>query len=360
LTSKERTLAALGGEKPDLIPIQMDNFLLCAELSGRSYGEVFGDPRLLAESQLDTQRLFLHDIIDIETGVATLAEACGCEVEHPPDAAPWVVKGLFQDMPPSEVERRLADSELPVPSRSRSLRVMTDAVGILAAEAGNEVFIKAEADQGPFNLAAQLRGMDRFLMDIVDGEGYVPALLEYTSAACAAYARALIEAGADAVVIGESFAGPDVVSPRTYESLALVYERKAFDAIRGGPSRDGLTPGGAASGALISLHICGNVNRIIGRMVGSGADMLEIDEKTDLEAASREAAGKTCLVGAVSPRILRNGTPREIREEIKRVIDALKGNSRFVLSPGCSIAGDTPVGNVTAFVEAGRELGAYP
>jgi MtaA/CmuA family methyltransferase len=351
LTSKERALAAIGGGKPDLIPIQMDNFLLCAELMKKPYGEVFRDPHLLAESQLRAHRLFGHDIIDIETGVATLAEACGCEVEYPPDAAPWIVKGPFQGVPPSEIERRLGGREIPDPYRSRPLEVMTEAVGILSREAGSEIFIKAEADQGPFNLAAQLIGMDRFLMDVVDGERYVPALLEHTSASCAAYARALREAGADAVVLGESFAGPDVVSPRTYEMLALVYERKVFEAIRGGAKKTG--------GALISLHICGNVDRIIGTMAGSGADMLEIDETTDLSAASRAAAGRACLIGAVSPRILRNGIPAEVRAAAEKVIDAMRGNSRFILSPGCSLAGDTPLKNVIAFVEAGRELGAY-
>jgi uroporphyrinogen decarboxylase len=112
-------------------------------------------------------------------------------------------------------------------------------------------------------------------------------------------------------------------------------------------------------GALYSLHICGNVDGIIQGMVETGADILEVDQKTDLGKASRAASGRTCLLGAVSPRILHTGSREDVVRETGRVIGCMAGNRRFILSPGCSLPGDTPVENVLAFVETGRELGAY-
>jgi uroporphyrinogen-III decarboxylase len=37
----------------------------------------------------------------------------------------------------------------------------------------------------------------------------------------------------------------------------------------------------------------------------------------------------------------------------------MAGNYRFILSPGCSLPGDTPVENIMAFVETGKAFGAY-
>jgi uroporphyrinogen decarboxylase len=346
MTPRERSLRALTGGNPDVIPVQMDNFLVCAELSGKRYDEVFRDARLLADSQWKAWEVFGHDIIDVETGIATLAEACGCTVEYPPKAAPWVKSCIFEDLEPREIRARLTTMDIPVPSESRPLRIMMDATAMLASRAGERFLVKAEADQGPFNLAAQLRGMDRFLLDLADGQDYISPLLDFTTRVCEAYARALCESGADIVVIGDSFAGPDVVSPRIYETFAFSSERRLYNGISDIESRK-------------SLHICGNADRILDLMIRTGADILEIDEKTDLRSASRMAKGKVCLLGAVSPGIIRNGTPEDVRSEVRRVIDSMNGNRRFILSPGCSLAGDSPVENVCAFVEAGRRYSPY-
>ncbi len=345
MTPRERAFAAIRGETPDTVPIQMDSFLFCARLTGKPYGDVFRDPRLLAESQLRAQELVGLDIIDMETGVAALAEACGCAVEYPADAAPWVTRPVFREASGPEILRRLASARPPEPAGSPSLAVMIEAVRILARKTGADVLLKAEADQGPFSLAAGLVGMDRFLEDLADGGEHVIALLDFAAEACSAYASALREAGAEVIVMGDSFAGPDVVSPKTYAQLAFPREKKVISRAH-------------SCGALYSLHICGNVDSIIAKVVETGADIIEIDEKTDLASASRAAAGKACLLGAVSPRILRNGSPGEVEEETARVMRSMKGNPRFILSPGCSLAGDTPVENVRAFVRAGRELGA--
>jgi uroporphyrinogen decarboxylase len=341
VTPRARSLAAIRGERPDTVPIQMDNFLVCAQVTGRPYGEVFRDASLLAESQMSGQALLGHDIIDVETGIAALAEACGCTVEYPADSAPWIRNAILHDLSPEEIGRYLSRVEVPVPARSSSLLVMIDAVHILASCAGERFLVKAEADQGPFSLAAQLRGMDQFLLDVADRAEHVEDLLAFTTEVCRTYACALSEAGADVVVTGDSFSGPDVLSPGAYGAFAFPYQKRLYDSLRTIRARK-------------SLHICGNVDAIVERMTSTGADILEIDEKTDLHRASSVAAGKVCLLGAVSPRLLRAGGLQEIQMATRRVLESMAGNPRFILSPGCSLPGDTPIENIRAFIDAGR------
>ena len=62
--------------------------------------------------------------------------------------------------------------EIPDPQKCKSLRTVIDAVSILLDKKGEELFIMGRGDQGPFSLAAELRGMDNFLIDIATGEDY--------------------------------------------------------------------------------------------------------------------------------------------------------------------------------------------
>ena len=92
-------------------------------------------------------------------------------------------------------------------------------------------------------------------------------------------------------------------------------------------------------------------------MVSTGADILEIDHKTNLELACREANGRTCLLGPVSPTIIAQGSAQDVRAETIRAIETMKGNCGFILGPGCALGGSTKIENIKALVETGRQYG---
>jgi len=200
------------------------------------------------------------------------------------------------------------------------------------------------ADQGPFSLAAQLRGTDAFLIDIAMGEDYIDELLTFATEVYYNYARALLKTGSHATSMGESLAGPDVVSPEYYRNYGMKYEKEVINRLQ-------------KEGYIVSNHICGNVDTILDDMINTDARILEIDEKTDFKLASRKANGKTCLLGPVSPAILRTGIPNEIRKETIKAIEIIKNNPACILGPGCALGGDTPVENIKIFITTAREFG---
>ena len=343
---KERVLCALNFQKPDRVPIDLHNFLVCAELMGLPYDEVFSDPALIAESQIKGVEIFGHDMVLVEAGVATLAQSCGCEIEHSHFTAPWVKKPLFSENSSKEISNIVRNTEPPDPSKTNALKTIIDAVKILVDKKGDGLFIMGMADQGPFSLACQLRGIDKFLMDLALEEDYIPELLEFTSIAYFEFANALLEAGAHATSMGESIAGPDVVSPDYYRKYAYKYEKRVIEKLN-------------RKGYIVSNHICGKVDEIITDMVATGADILEIDHKTNLAMAIKKSANKTCLLGPVNPVTFRNANLKQIRDETEQVIKTIKGNYGFIIGPGCALAGDTRIENIKTFVETVKELGKY-
>ena len=344
MNSKERVEAAIRLEEPDRLPVDLHNFLVCAELMKMPYGDVFNSPELIAESHLKGISLFGHDMVLVEAGVATLAESCGCELEYPEDAAPCIKKPILGGKTPKEIKPILKNLDVPDPAKAKPLKTVIDAVRILLDKKGDELFIMGRADQGPFSLACELRGMNDFLLDLATEEDYIEDLLEYTSEVYYRYANALLQTGAHATSMGESVSGPSIVSPDIYRKYAMAAEKNVINRLH-------------QKNYIVANHICGKVDAILADMVTTGADILELDHETNFELACREARGKTCLLGPVSPTTLSQGTPQDVKAETIKAIEIMKGNPGFILGPGCAMGGSTNIENIKMLVQTAREYG---
>ena len=221
------------------------------------------------------------------------------------------------------------------------------ATRILARELGDRVWICARADQGPMDLAAQLRGMTEFMMDIAAGEQdeLIHALLDYSRRVATRYAFALIESGGHSTSIGEPIAGPAMISPRHYRRYPWIHEKRMADELGG-------------HGIILHLHICGDTSKITEDFVATGAQVLEIDHKTDARALKDAAHGKTCLLGNIDTNLLALGTPDEVDSACRELIESCQAGGGLILGPGCALAPHTPAENVHALVEAAKKYSA--
>ncbi|HIV24593.1 MAG TPA: uroporphyrinogen decarboxylase family protein [Candidatus Scatomonas pullistercoris] len=339
MTGLERALASIRGEKTDCRATFLHNFQMGAQRSGMDFGRYYLDGEKTAEVVLAMQKEFGNDVILQENGTAALAEALGASVVYRRDQPPVDNQVLLEKI--EDVGRLPEKIDFyQKPATSASLK----ATAILADRLGDAALLMGRGDQGPFSLAGLLLGMDNLMMELAAGEKEeeLHQLLEYCADISAAYCVAQIRAGAQATSIGESPAGPDMISPAMYRKYALPYEKKVIQKVH-------------QAGGLISLHICGNADAILADMAQTGADMLEIDQKSSLRLA-REVQQKypVCILGNISPERLRNGTSAEIRELTGAALDIFQGEPRYILGPGCAMASDTPEANVTAMLDAAR------
>ena len=108
-------------------------------------------------------------------------------------------------------------------------------------------------------------------------------------------------------------------------------------------------------GALIALHICGNIQDRLGLAPDLGVDLLSVDFKVNLSKAARDLAGRTALAGNLNPVLLREGTPEHIARETTRILEEAGNWPRFVLMPGCDVPARVPLENLQTFFAIGRQ-----
>jgi uroporphyrinogen-III decarboxylase len=176
MTSIERTLLTLQHNLPDRVPVGLHNFQVIARMMDTvSFADFFRDGAAMAEGHIKAWRRFRHDVILVENGTAALAEACGVHVVYQDDAAPVAKEPAIRSL--DEVD----SLEIPDPYTTPVLAENLKATRIVAKAIGDKAFVIGRADQGPFSLACEIRGMSEFMMDLALGEepGKIYKLLDF-------------------------------------------------------------------------------------------------------------------------------------------------------------------------------------
>ena len=83
-----------------------------------------------------------------------------------------------------------------------------------------------------------------------------------------------------------------------------------------------------------------------------------IFQHVDWEVAKQELAGRVCMAGNVPMPQLALGTPDEVRDYCKMLIDTVAGDGGYIMSAGASMDDARPE-NVKAMFEFTREYGVY-
>lgn len=336
-------MAVLRGEMPDTLPVIPQSFMFAVETAGKKICEVNRDGKKMAECHIISQEKYGYDGCVIDFDDATIAEAVGAKVIYREDE-PAIVD---ENEPVLKNLRDVYDMPIPDPYSSGRLNEWLEATRTLKEKIGDHVFIMGRADQGPFSIACLLRGTTQFMMDLImEDKKLIHDTLDYCRRISAVFAKAQKDAGAHATSIGDAFAGPNLISPEMYREFAF------------GPEKE-LTKEVQEYGIPFSLHICGNTNGIIEDMGKTGARILEVDWKLDMEMARKTVPESTVLMGNIDPSFpLVTGTPEQVDEAVRQLILKTKGKNHIV-SSGCAMGRNTPPENFRAFIAAARKYGSY-
>jgi len=103
------------------------------------------------------------------------------------------------------------------------------------------------------------------------------------------------------------------------------------------------------------LHICGKTLRLTESMVLTGAQVLSIDQQTDLKKSMETVPEDIVIMGNVDPSLLHFGTKEEIREEIRKMNRITRSHRNYIMSTGCSVHEGTPEENVMLLYEEAED-----
>jgi uroporphyrinogen decarboxylase len=168
-------------------------------------------------------------------------------------------------------------------------------------------------------------------------------VLEVNARAVTDYLNAQIEAGAQAVMLFDTWGG--ILSYADYEVFSLAYSRKVLS---------GLTKQRAGARVPNIVFTKGG-NPWLAAMMESGFDAVGLDWTSDPREARRLAAGRVALQGNLDPAALFAPVER-VREAARRVVDAFGVAPGHVFNLGHGILTKTPVDSVAAVVD---EVRAY-
>jgi uroporphyrinogen decarboxylase len=203
-----------------------------------------------------------------------------------------------------------------------------------------------------FKLAMYLRGMDKFLMDLVLNPNLVEALVAKLLKFHLEHNRRIFQASAteiDIFMLGDDFGSENglLLSPSIFRRFfkpalrCLINLAKKFNL-------------------KTMLHCCGGVRELIPDFIEMGLDILNPiqipAEGMDPEDLKREFGKDICFHGSIDvQKELPFRTPDEIRKIVRSRIEILGKNGGFILAPSHNLQPDISVDNVIAMYEAERE-----
>jgi uroporphyrinogen decarboxylase len=237
---------------------------------------------------------------------------------------------------------------LTVPDPDVHLRYVLDAVTQIRKALNNEVPLIGFSGS-PFTLACYMvEGGSTSEFALIKTMLYqrpdlLHHILETTARAVTAYLNAQIEAGAQAVMIFDTWGG--ALSHAAYHEFSLPYmERIISGLIR---EHEGAT--------IPSILFTKNGGLWLESIAASGCNAVGLDWTVDIGQARARVGSQVALQGNLDPAVLFS-TPEIIRAEVGKVLDSYGAGPGHVFNLGHGISQFTRPENALAMVEAVHEL----
>jgi len=209
-----------------------------------------------------------------------------------------------------------------------------------------------------YEICWYLRGLERWFMDMIENPAFCEALLDRTLAFWLGYyTEFLREVGdlVDVVMIGDDIgcqSGP-LFSPEFYRRVVKPRQKRLVQHIKS------LTP------AKIWYHTCGSVRQLIPDLLDNGIDILNPIQisAADMDPRDLKAAFGHKLVfwggGIDTQKVLSFAGPEEVREHVRRNLEAFKPGGGYVFNSVHNIQAGVPPENITALFAAAHTHGFY-
>ena len=291
-------------------------------------------PELACEVTLQPIRRYPLDAAIIFSDILTIPDAMGLGLRFVEGEGPSFERPLRDE----RAIRALAAPDL------ERLRYVFDAVTLTRRELQGRVPLIGFAGS-PFTLACYMvegGGSDDFRQVktlLYRRPELLHHILAVNAPAVAEYLNAQIAAGAQAVMIFDTWGG--MLSEAAYEEFSLAYSRRVIEKLTR-----------TAQGALVPrILFTKGGGSWLAAMARSGADALGVDWQTSLAQARQRVGEAVALQGNMDPMAL-FGTPESIRREVARILASHGANPGHVFNLGHGISQHTDPDNVAALVDA--------
>jgi uroporphyrinogen decarboxylase len=338
MNSYHRVISVLYGKKPDVTPVIPIVREWCSRQAGIEFTDELDNVETHVYSQSFCTNHFGYDVVWDVFGCHSESEAMGSVLKVCKGYAPVLERPAVEDY-----KRDLPKLKLIDPYLNKRLSSILEGVRRLKKRFAGEVTVIGSL-QAPFRHASVLRGHENLMRDLYKERDNLKELCEIALNSLIVYAVALISAGPDIIWISDPVSSGDVLSKKQFEEWGFPYTKRLVNMIK-------------RSGTRTIMHVCGNSIDRLETLAMTGVDCLSLDEAVDFEKARKILGADYSLLGNISTSLMAMGSPQDVEEATREVIDKAGKQGHLLVSCGCLINENCPAENVRAMVKAARE---YP
>ncbi len=344
----DRFLRALLREPVDVTPVwmmrQAGRYLpeyRATRTRAGSFMDLCRSPELACEVTLQPLERFPLDAAILFSDILTVPDAMGLGLYFAEGEGPRFEHPV----------RTAADiDKLGVPDPEQELKYVIDAVRTIRRELHGRVPLIGFSGS-PWTLStymvegssskeyANVKGM------LFDRPELMHRLLDTLAQSVTSYLNAQIAAGAQAVMIFDTWGG--ILTPRDYREFSLRYMEQIVA---------GLTREAEGRRVPVVLFTKGG-GGWLEVMADTGCDALGVDWTLDLADARRRVGDRVALQGNMDPTVL-YASPERIRQEVVTILESYGKGSGHVFNLGHGIHQHVNPEHAAAFIEAVHELSA--
>jgi MtaA/CmuA family methyltransferase len=347
MTAEERFDAVAGVHQPDRVPACP---WLTSDFFTGYYGITSHEWYGSAQRQLAAMLEFYERFPDMQYfpgfrasyGASVEPSGLGCKILYPPEAQPQA-EPVVDEIPDDIRKLRVPD-----PARDGRMPEVLEIYRYLAGELPKHGYrVTAGFLHGPIDVAAEARGMSRLLTDLYENPSAVHELLDITTETCIIWARAQYRAGGGTmkhIMVSDDIGAQ--LSRKHWLEFSMPYLKRLFETF--------------PKGVIPVAHNCARSAHLLDLYLQTGIGMIQIGPDTDMGMAKDKIGDKVCLIGNLAPLgILLNGTPNEVDEECRELIQKAGAGGGYILGSAGAVARGTPLANIQAMVDAAEKYGIY-
>ncbi|MEA3336382.1 MAG: MtaA/CmuA family methyltransferase [Chloroflexota bacterium] len=278
MNAKTRFLNALlhqPVDRPPVAAVVTGITVSMMERAGIYYPDAHSDVNQLAGLAASIWEYCGIEAIKLPFGMTVEVEVLGMEIDY----------GTLDTLPTDIVPIWNDPDELAIPEdfldRCR-VPIVLEAISQLRNRYDREVAVLSSI-VGPFALSAKLFGFPNLFPWIITEPDNVHRVMNQLTGLAIQYANAQLDAGADAILLGEATCSGDLISPDTYRDFILPYHKRLCAGIHG-PT---------------IMHICGKSSNHLPYIAETGTTCYSFDEGVDIEMARTHLKGKVAMAGYV-------------------------------------------------------------
>lgn len=342
----DRFLRALLREPVDTTPIwimrQAGRYLPEYRATRKKAGNFMNlcrNPELACEVTMQPLERFDLDAAILFSDILTIPDAMGLGLYFTEGEGPRFER---------PIKTRADVDALPIPDPEDELRYVTQAVSLIRKTLDGRVPLIGFSGS-PWTLATYMveggssKEFAKIKKMLFDEPDILHSLLDKLAQSVSEYLNAQIAAGAQAVMVFDTWGG--ILTPRDYQVFSLAYMSKIVSKLE--REHEGRR--------VPCVLFTKNGGQWLESMAQTGFDALGLDWTTDIGEARQRVGSKVALQGNMDPSVL-YASPTRIEQEVATILEAYGPGSGHVFNLGHGIHQHIEPEHVQVLVEAVHKL----